>query len=606
MSARAVRYLCLLFGFSVAVSAASPAVSGELKVWHSVTVTFEGPYAAEDQTPNPFRDYRLDVTFTHSQSGASYVVPGFFAADGDAAETSARAGDKWRVRFSPDRPGEWRYRASFRIGQDVALGLDPGAGAPVAFDGAGGVIEIGESDKQGRDFRAKGRLDYVGEHYLRFAASGERFLKGGADSPENFLAYADFDDTWDSDADAGSSNYRHVGEFIHHYEPHAGDWKPGDPTWKGGKGKNIIGALNYLASKGMNSVYFVTYNIDGGDGRDTWVWTSPDVRDRFDVSKLAQWDIVFNHMEHLGVMLHVVLQETENDEVLGGDSSMNPLRQLYDRELIARFGHHLALLWNLGEESDLPGIHLRQNSAFIRGLDPYDHPITVHTHNRMANCYRCIIGEPTFEATSIQGEMSAANGEAVRLRNWSAKMGRPWAIFHDEQTPATIGVKPDAVDSDHDEPRKGELWGNLMGGGSGVEWYFGSDFPNMDINTEDWRSRDKMWDQTRYALEFFQRHLPFWAMEPANELLATPAGKAYALAKAGEVYAVYLPDGGTAELTLPAGRYAVRWYDPRHGGELRTGSVETVTATDAAPTGIGEPPSDAARDWAALLRRAQP
>ena len=42
------------------------------------------------------------------------------------------------------------------------------------------------------------------------------------------------------------------------------DWQSGDPNWKDGKGKGIIGALNYLASKGMNSVYFLTYSVDGG------------------------------------------------------------------------------------------------------------------------------------------------------------------------------------------------------------------------------------------------------------------------------------------------------------------------------------------------------
>ena len=39
------------------------------------------------------------------------------------------------------------------------------------------------------------------------------------------------------------------GAFIHKYEPHARDWDSGDPTWQGDKGKNIIGAVNYLASK---------------------------------------------------------------------------------------------------------------------------------------------------------------------------------------------------------------------------------------------------------------------------------------------------------------------------------------------------------------------
>ena len=254
------------------------------KVWHAITVTFSGPATGEDASPNPFRDYRLNVTFSHAASKSSYTVPGYYAADGSAAETSATAGNQWRVHFTPDREGEWRYRASFRTGTDVALSLESGAGTPAAFDGASGSFRVSRSDKKAPDFRANGLLQYVGGHYLRHAGSGEYYLKGGADSPENFLAYGDFDGTFDADADSGS--YREVGIFLHKYGPHEKDWRSGDPTWKGGKGKGIIGALNYLAGKGMNSVYFLTYNLDGGDGRDTWMWTGPSVRDRYDASKL--------------------------------------------------------------------------------------------------------------------------------------------------------------------------------------------------------------------------------------------------------------------------------------------------------------------------------
>jgi hypothetical protein len=136
---------------------------------------------------------------------------------------------------------------------------------------------------------------------------------------------------------------------LHRYEPHVPDWRPGDPTWKGGKGKGLVGGLNYLASQGVNAVYFLTMNVNG-DGRNVWPWTDPAVRDRFDGSKLDQWEIVFSHMTRLGLMLHVVTQETENDHLLdGGD--LGPERRLYYRELVARFAHHPAITWNLGEEN---------------------------------------------------------------------------------------------------------------------------------------------------------------------------------------------------------------------------------------------------------------
>jgi len=552
--------------------------------------------ASQPSGPGPIQVLGSDV-----ELGAIAAPVGGSGADGNAAETSAKSGSKWRVYFTPDCDGEWRFNASFRMGINIAINPEPQAGAPTAFDGASGTFRVSKTDKKAPDFRAKGLLQYVGEHYLKHAGSGEYYLKGGADSPENFLAYAQFDDTYDADADSGS--YKAVGTFVHNYAPHLKDWRPGDPTWKGGKGKEIIGMLNYLAGKGMNSVYFLTYNLDGGDGRDSWMWTDATVRDRFDCSKLDQWEIVFTHMDRLGIMLHVVTQETENDRNLGGSGGLNPIRKLYCRELVARFSHHLAVLWNLGEENNTPDVDRKAIAGYIRQLDPYDHPITVHTKNNKApDFYNGILGDPSFEMTSIQGNMDQYNSNAAVLRQRSAQAGRKWAICGDEQPPASHGVIPDADDPTHDKPRKYALWGNLMGGGSGVEWYFGSRFPHMDINCENWRTRENMWDQTRYALEFFHEHLPFAEMAPDNTLVS--AEKAYCLAKPGQVYAIYLLEGGSADLNVAPGTYSVQWYNPRAGGELLRGSVKQITGPAA--QSIGRPPKESDKDWAVLVRKTTP
>lgn len=573
-----------------ALMAANPDISGDLKRWGRVALTFTGPQTAEDATPNPFRDYRLNVTFTHAQTKKSYTVPGFFAADGNAAETSADSGNRWRVYFTPDEAGDWTYTASFRTGHDIALSAEAGAGTPTAFDGTKGKFRVAPSS-------AKGTLQYVGKHHLRYAGTGEYYLKGGADSPENFLAYEEFDQTRDSDADSGS--YKQVGTFIHKYAPHIADWRPGDPSWKGGKGKGIVGALNYLAGKGVNSVYFLTYNIDGGDGRDTWMWTAVNVRDRYDVSKLDQWDIVFSHMDRKGMMLHVVTQETENDRALGGGPGLNPIRRIYYRELVARFAHHSAVIWNLGEENNTPDPDRKAIAGYIRSLDAYKHPITVHTHNNKAlTFYDGILGDPSFEATSIQGDIKNYNRDAIVLRKRSTEAGRKWVVFGDEQPPDWRGVMPDADDPTHNEPRTLALWGNLMGGGGGVEWYFGWKFPHMDINCEDFRSRDRMWDQTRYALDFFHKYLPFADMEPDNERAS--GASAYVLAKSDDVIAVYLPAGGNASVKLGSRKYSVQWYDPRSGGPLTAGSVTTLEGPGL--KSIGAPPTNPEKDWAALLR----
>ena len=280
-------------------------VSGELKKWHPITITLDGPQASEDGNPNPFLDYRFEILF--SLGAETITVPGYFAADGNAAETGATSGNKWRVHFVPPYSGNWTYRTSFRQGTDVALNTDSNAGTGLApYDNIFESLQVGETDKGGDDFRGKGTLRYTGARYLQFD-NGEYYIKGGADSPENFLAYLEFDQTY---------NQNGV-DYTKTYSAHVSDWQNGDPTWQGDKGKGIIGAVNYLASEGINSVYFITLNITG-DTEDVWMYTNPNERFRYDVSKLDQWNIVFDHMDRKGIVLHVVTQETENELLLDG------------------------------------------------------------------------------------------------------------------------------------------------------------------------------------------------------------------------------------------------------------------------------------------------
>jgi hypothetical protein len=155
----------------------------------------------------------------------------------------------------------------------------------------------------GRDHRGKGRLQYVGEHHLRFAETGEWFLKAGADSPENFLEYEDFDNTPNLTGNLKS------------WGPHQRDSEIGDPTWRGGRGTEILGALNYLSNRGMNSFSFIPMTILG-DARSVFPYVSDDAADRLrmDCSKLAQWEVLFEHADRRGMFLHFKTQETENDQ----------------------------------------------------------------------------------------------------------------------------------------------------------------------------------------------------------------------------------------------------------------------------------------------------
>jgi hypothetical protein len=570
-------------------------VSGELKQWHKVTVTFDGPPASEDGTPNPSLDYRLNVTFTKGDE--SYNVPGHFAADGDAANSSATAGNKWRVHFAPNETGTWHYDVSFRRGSGIAVSDTDSAGESAGYmDGARGSFTVEASDKQGRDFRGKGRLRYVGQRYLQFARSGEFFLKCGADAPENLLAYRDFDGDFKQD---GRND-----QLIKDWAPHVDDWNEGDPSWQDGKGKGLIGAINYLATKGMNVFSFVTMNV-AGDDHNVFPYTTYDERYRFDISKLDQWEIVFEHADRLGLYLHFKTQESENQTLLdSGDVGVQ--RRLYYRELIARFGHHLALNWNLGEENGTWGLDAAQTTEQRRAMaqyffdhDPYNHHVVIHNGQPFDD----LLGDSSrITGLSVQTnhpDFSQVHATVLHWLGRSEASGQPLVVAVDEPGDHLHSLLTDQEDPEHDDARKNALWGALLAGGAGVEWYFGYEHPHSDLTAQDWRSRDRMWDQCRVALEFFSNNaIPFWQMRNRNEL--SSATDSYVFGKQGEAYVVYLKHGEATTLDLANDRatFELHWFNPRTGEFV--GDQVDVTGGDA--VSLRPPAERDGEDWIAYLR----
>jgi len=551
----AVVVLSVVSATAAMAQAPGVAVSGELKRWHKVMVTVDGPATSATATPNPFFDLRMDVTFTHAASRTIYRVPGFFNADGNAADTSAAAGNKWSAILAPDQVGNWTYRISFRQGPGVASAEAATAGTALApYDGRTGSFSVVETDKTGRDFRAKGMLKYVNKHHLQFAGTKEYFLKVGSDSPENLLAYDDFDDTpnfkWEG---------RLGGGFRKSYTPHVRDWKSGDPTWKNGKGKGLIGAMNYMASKGLNSQSFLTYSIHGDD-RNVSPYIDSEDRTRLSIPKLAQWEIVFEHMQRLGLFIEFKLMETENDWDMDG-GELGQERKLYYRELIARFGHHLAFYWNIGEENSNTQAQRKAFAEYIYANDPYKHLIVIHNVGGWERLFRPLMGKASpYKGASLQIDLYDVYDVTRFLHMAADAAGSLWVIMLDETRPGPAGVAlghvnaavaRDVADPEHNDGRKGALWANIMAGGAGMNTYvgFGTDVGEKsttsssvdvpDLMLQDFRTYDKWWDQMRAAHAFFiDNKVPLQDMSNHSELIST----GWALEGAGTIVA-YFPNG---------------------------------------------------------------
>lgn len=627
-------------------SSAQP-VSGNLTQWQLIEVTFAGPAGlGETGGANPFLDYRLQVEFT--ANGSTYNIPGFF--DG----TDAQGNSVWKTRFTPDRAGTWAYDAALRSGSQIAVDLDPAAGAAVTLNQNAGSFKVAPRDADAPGFLGKGRLAYTGGHYLQTLGDRQYWIKTGTDSPENLLGYHGFDNTISLNSRGPSYPSLPNGyDNLHQYPSHRGDWNPGDPDWTTTNGsaagstgvqdgRNLIGTLNYLGSKNVNSVYFLPMNL-GGDGQDTHPYVDPADPTRFDVSKLAQWETAFAHAQQQGINLHVVLNEAEaaNKNFLD-DATLGTERKLFYREMAARFGHHNALYWNLSEEynrgKELSPNDVREFAEYLDAVDAYDHPTTVHNgnfgnwpdptafdgqHDDVSSIGQRNEQEPFLGATftdtldpsqtysnefhdliSLQSYTERRSGDDIEyFRDRSAAKGKPTPVMIDE---------PESLDAlSADNVRKEMMWDVLLSGG-GVEWFV----RQQDQSLEDFRQYETVWEQTAIARGFVEDNLPFWLMDTDDDLVRNEDGDfggAEVFFRAGEYYAVYLPDasnddgpgGAPPELNLTGldgVTFTAEWFDPRTGDFV--GDAFTLDGGDWVSLGTSPGVTASGEDYTLLVRRA--
>jgi len=496
-------------------------------------------------------------------------------------------------------------------GKNIAIAEDPLQHKKKAVWKSDGNFEIGPVDSTATGFYKTGKLAYVGKHYLEESETKKPFLKNGVGSPETFLAYHEFDGTFKKKGAVTPT----LNNGLHEYPSHEKDWNEGDPTWGDEKGKAIIGALNYIASKGMNSLYFLVMN-EHGDGDNVWPWIEPEKQARYDVSKLDQWEKVFTHMDNLGIAMNLFTQETENDTILN-KGELGPERKLYYKELVARFGHHLGVVWNLGEETNRTSEQLKSYADYIRNIDPYNHPIAVHNHVRVTGermegrpldpikeTLTPLLGYKNFEIPSLQlYDTTEVHQEVRKWLDLSVEKKRPWVVYLDEIGHWDIGITTDsAANNNYDMVMRTSLWGSLMAGAAGTSWYFGGlDGPNNDMAAEDFRARDGWWDISNNAKQFFQDHLPFWEMQGRDELLSNE--KAFCFAKKDEIYVVYLPKGEQTDLKIGDGAFTIAFYDPLQGGMLYDKQNEGWKITKPNSVELSAYNGQKVKDWVIVIAR---
>ena len=125
--------------------------------------------------------------------------------------------------------------------------------------------------------------------------------------------------------------------------------------------------------------------------------------------------------------------------------------------------------------------HRLDMAKYIKQNNPFQPIIFLHSHadNKSQDKYlNPLIGKGEYDGASMQiGEPKNVNSRIYNFSEKSEIGGKKWIVSLDELGPHWKGVMPDSFDKKHDTIRNHALWGSVLAGTGGVEWYFGCIFP---------------------------------------------------------------------------------------------------------------------------------
>jgi hypothetical protein len=486
---------------------------------------------------NPFRDATLVGEFV-SPSGKTNVLDGFY--DGD---------ETWRLRFAPDEEGEWKYvlrGEGVEILQHGKLRCTPARGH--------GFIRV-----------------HTGNPYAFAHADGTPFF------PMGDTCYGLFDDS------------------------------PITPALR----------TTYLEARRSQHFNFVRMTVGHSEARATtntafWAWGGTALRpdlDRLNPTFFRAFDDLMQQLRASGMNVELILLNFYRRPFTDTNAWTPARERLWLRYLTARYGaFDNVFLWTIANEyethpdgryrldfpSDVDWV--KATARFIKTNDSHRHLVTVHpviSASRQGESPRAPFDPPwrigeffgSAEAIDVLSQQTGALGDGLiwdeAARCWTGdptqlvtslradrRFQKP--VLNTESGYEYLRGDPTSKKQVHhtDKVRR-SAWRIVCAGG-----YFAAGFHGTIGHSDAWNRidptnhytfsvRDEGAAAQLASLHEFFTALPFWRLQPS----AGVSGDVVALADPGEVYVVYLPQGGavTLDLTERQGEFTARWFNPRIG-----------------------------------------
>jgi len=439
---------------------------------------------------NPFA-ILVTATFTHEAGEVVENVLGFFD------------GDKWVVRFSPTQEGRWTGVSQ----SDVA-----------DLDGASWTITCTANTNP----NVHGLVGIDPEHHQRFAwQDGTPFL------------YLGFECDW---------------LFSYHQADRERCYKHIDLVAK--RGFNCF-VMNLYAHTGFATLKNdddrpqvpeftfgppALYLFEGTNDK-------PD-HTRLNVDFFRDFDILMTYLHQKGIVVHLMIQ-VQNKQVNWPEKRTDADDRFW-QYVIARYQAFGNVIWDVGKESKNlkrdTGSHAYtlERMQIIRQADVYDHLLTVHdVEKRNAGT----LSEPDVQSDFVTDQVHLFDSgrytrEAIRrMRN----SGKPYVNveYGYELAEEQLKTYRGTTTAPWDDVLKW-TWAIYVAGAYPCYYYDNTSWDLIKFEPE-----PQSWMRYRELRDSLEA-LPFNEMTADNELVE----RGFCLAKMGEVYLIYLPDGGDTWLDL--------------------------------------------------------
>jgi len=545
MPARWIGGALLVFSFGLGTQTvlALPAdvsfsvLSSQVKAYDfaEITARVSSPDAA-----NPFEDATLTGSFTAVDGSGHWNVTGF---------CDSMDGSVFRIRFMPPRAGEYKYSITYRQGDFHRSST----GTIHAVDAhLPGILR--DDPKYPWSFIWEG----TGKHFF-FNGTTAFWLMG-----------------WKHDRTIDYSISRlHRLKINRIRVTLAGrtDKFYGEPVMIG---KNWTVDLSPWPAKDANDFLHPGFDCS-----------------RFNVSYWQKWDrmLRFARAENMNISIVFDMNDSAIHPAAG-----SPDEYRFFKYAVDRFAAFSNITWDLGDDLDSyrsPKWTHDTGTLLVEKWDPYHHLATSHPARSMTHQDRA---SSWFGFTSYQDWSRNQHALMLESRKLQEQTGRIIPQTNEEYGYEDHYPLWAIPGSDSADVLRRTAWDIVMAGAyqtAGETAREGTNiWPDTGGGWMNGRGDDKMTMFLGYGhMVDFMTSFDWWKTNPHDELVSNGN---YCLAEPGEIYAIYLPHGGSVTVHLKPGHYRAYWFSAVSGQQIQLPMVNDGPVWTS-------PKAPGHYDWALLL-----